>query len=66
MGITVRPRRLPEARAPPIGQVGLLWEYKTGLLSGLLFFAVAFTAASSMVALFVGGMCEWTTHVHLL
>jgi len=36
--------------------VGLLWEYKTSLLSALLFFAVAFTAASSMVALFVGGM----------
>lgn len=36
--------------------VGLLWTYKVGLLSGIAFFTIAFTAASSMVALFIGGM----------
>jgi hypothetical protein len=39
----------------------LLWLYKTGLLSGALFFAVAMTGASAMVALVVGGM--YTTAV---
>lgn len=39
----------------------LLWVYKTGLLSGALFFAVAMTGASAMVALVVGGM--YTTAV---
>jgi hypothetical protein len=34
----------------------LLWVYKTGLLSGALFFGVAMTGASAMVALVVGGM----------
>eukprot|EP00310_Coccolithus_braarudii_P026018 CAMPEP_0183337490 /NCGR_PEP_ID=MMETSP0164_2-20130417/5110_1 /TAXON_ID=221442 /ORGANISM="Coccolithus pelagicus ssp braarudi, Strain PLY182g" /LENGTH=285 /DNA_ID=CAMNT_0025507183 /DNA_START=25 /DNA_END=882 /DNA_ORIENTATION=- len=36
--------------------LGLIWEYKTSLLSGTIFFVVALTGASSMVALFVGGM----------
>jgi len=36
--------------------VRLIWEYKTNMLSGLLFFFVAMSGASAMVALFVGGM----------
>jgi len=37
--------------------VGIIWAYKTSLVSGILFFTVAFSAASAMVAFFVGGMC---------
>merc|ERR1719152_636165 len=36
--------------------VSMIWEYKTSYLSGILFFAVAMSAASAMVATFVGGM----------
>ncbi|KAL1525070.1 hypothetical protein AB1Y20_019943 [Prymnesium parvum] len=36
--------------------VGMIWEYKTSLFGGLLFFTVAFSAAASMVAAFIGGM----------
>jgi len=36
--------------------ISMLWEYKTSYLSGILFFAVAMTGASAMVATFVGGM----------
>jgi len=36
--------------------VSMLWEYKVSYLSGLLFFAVAMTGASAMVATFIGGM----------
>ena len=39
----------------------VLWAYKTGLLSGALFFFIAATGASAMVALVVGGM--YTTAV---
>ncbi|EOD32910.1 hypothetical protein EMIHUDRAFT_230311 [Emiliania huxleyi CCMP1516] len=41
--------------------VKVLWAYKTGLLSGALFFFIAATGASAMVALVVGGM--YTTAV---
>lgn len=41
--------------------LSLLWAYKTGLLSGTLFFAVAMSGASAMVALVLGGM--YTTAV---
>jgi len=34
----------------------MLWEYKTSYLSGFLFFAVAMSGASAMVATFIGGM----------
>ena len=34
----------------------ILWVYKTSWLSGLLFFAVAMSAATAMVGAFVGGM----------
>jgi len=36
--------------------VSMIWEYKASLAGGLLFFVVAFSAASSMVAAFIGGM----------
>ena len=36
--------------------VSMIWEYKTSYLSGLLFFFVAMSGASAMVATFVGGM----------
>merc|ERR1719152_387109 len=36
--------------------VSMLWEYKVSYLSGFLFFAVAMTGASAMVATFIGGM----------
>jgi len=36
--------------------VSMIWEYKTSLLSGILFFVVAMSAASAMVAAFIGGM----------
>merc|ERR1719502_2076463 len=36
--------------------VSMIWEYKASYLSGLLFFAVAMSGASAMVATFVGGM----------
>jgi len=36
--------------------ISMLWEYKTSYLSGILFFAVAMSGASAMVATFVGGM----------
>merc|ERR1719502_1812261 len=36
--------------------VGMIWEYKASYLSGLLFFFVAMSGASAMVATFVGGM----------
>ena len=36
--------------------VSMLWEYKTSYLSGLLFFLVAMSGASAMVATFIGGM----------
>lgn len=36
--------------------VAMIWEYKTSLLGGILFFVVAMSAASSMVAGFIGGM----------
>ena len=34
----------------------MIWEYKASYLSGILFFAVAMSGASAMVATFVGGM----------
>merc|ERR1712146_355880 len=36
--------------------VSMIWEYKASYLSGILFFAVAMSGASAMVATFVGGM----------
>merc|ERR1719231_1944803 len=36
--------------------VSMLWEYKASYLSGFLFFAVAMSGASAMVATFIGGM----------
>merc|ERR1719231_2084969 len=36
--------------------VSMIWEYKTSYLSGLVFFLVAMSGASAMVATFVGGM----------
>jgi hypothetical protein len=36
----------------------MLWEYKVGYLSGLLFFLVAMSGASAMVATFIGGMAS--------
>lgn len=36
--------------------IAMLWEYKTSMLSGALFFVVAMSAASAMVATFIGGM----------
>jgi len=36
--------------------VSMIWEYKAGYLSGLLFFLVAMSGASAMVATFIGGM----------
>ena len=36
--------------------ISMIWEYKASYLSGLLFFAIAMTGASAMVATFVGGM----------
>ena len=36
--------------------VSVIWEYKASYLSGLVFFLVAMTGASAMVATFVGGM----------
>merc|ERR1719152_531611 len=36
--------------------VSMIWEYKASYLTGLLFFAVAMTGASAMVATFIGGM----------
>jgi len=36
--------------------VSMLWEYKVSYLSGILFFGVAMTGASAMVATFIGGM----------
>jgi len=41
--------------------LSLLWVYKVGIASGALFFFVAMTGASAMVALVVGGM--YTTAV---
>ena len=34
----------------------MIWEYKASYLSGILFFVVAMSGASAMVATFVGGM----------
>ena len=39
-----------------VSLVYMIWEYKTSYLSGLLFFAVAMSGASAMVATFIGGM----------
>jgi len=36
--------------------ISIIWTYKTSLVSGALFFFVAISGASAMVALFVGGM----------
>jgi len=36
--------------------VSMIWEYKTSFLSGAIFFVVAMSAASAMVAAFIGGM----------
>jgi len=36
--------------------LGMIWEYKTSFLSGAIFFLVAMSAASAMVAAFIGGM----------
>merc|ERR1719324_1560089 len=36
--------------------VSMIWEYKASYLSGLLFFLVAMSGASAMVATFIGGM----------
>jgi len=36
--------------------ISLLWEYKVSYLSGILFFLVAMSGASAMVATFIGGM----------
>ena len=36
--------------------MSMIWEYKTSYASGLLFFLVAMTGASAMVATFIGGM----------
>eukprot|EP00967_Tisochrysis_lutea_P101898 scaffold153147_cov31-Tisochrysis_lutea.AAC.1 len=36
--------------------VYLIWEYKTGLLSGVVFFAIAITGASAVVAVVISGM----------
>jgi len=36
--------------------VGMIWEYKANLASGIGFFVVAMSGASAMVALFIGGM----------
>merc|ERR1719378_752434 len=36
--------------------ISMIWEYKASYLSGLLFFLVAMSGASAMVATFVGGM----------
>jgi len=36
--------------------VSMLWEYKTSYVSGVLFFLVAMSGASAMVATFIGGM----------
>jgi len=36
--------------------VSMIWEYKASYLSGILFFAVAMSGASAMVATFIGGM----------
>jgi len=36
--------------------ISMLWEYKVSYLSGLLFFLVAMSGASAMVATFIGGM----------
>jgi len=41
--------------------VSMIWEYKASLASGIAFFVVAFSGASAMVALFIGGM--YTTAV---
>ena len=43
------PCRVPPPRA-------VIWEYKASYLSGFLFFVVAMSGASAMVATFVGGM----------
>ena len=40
-----------------VSLIKLIWAYKTNMLSGVLFFFVAMTGASSMVALFIGAMC---------
>lgn len=34
----------------------MIWEYKVGYLSGLLFFLAAMSGATAMVATFIGGM----------
>ena len=36
--------------------VGMIWEYKTSLASGVAFFVVAMSGATAMVSLFIGGM----------
>lgn len=36
--------------------VSMLWEYKVGYISGFIFFLVAMSGASAMVATFIGGM----------
>lgn len=36
--------------------IGMIWEYKASLASGIGFFVVAMSGASAMVALFIGGM----------
>lgn len=38
--------------------VSMIWEYKVGYISGLLFFLVAMSGASAMVATFIGGMAS--------